>query len=106
MKRLEESKTWKRNSAEFREKTIERVLYHKKTTQAVIKEYEISSTSVLRSWIKKYNKGIQTKATGKGRVGATISFIFGGTLVVSWTSLFAFLSVTHPLYQPRSDCFY
>jgi len=24
----------------------------------------------------------------------------------SWTSLFAFPSVPHPLYQPRSDCFY
>lgn len=63
---LIESKTWKKYSKHLKENAVQDYLTGMYSTYEIISKYEISSTSVLRNWIKKYNSHMELKNTGKG----------------------------------------
>lgn len=65
---LEETKTWKSYSKELKLAAIKDYLSGESSQKEIIRKYEISSTSVLRKWVKKYNGHRELKDTGKGRV--------------------------------------
>lgn len=67
---LKASSTWKRYSKELKLAAIRDYLSGKYSIRAVVRLYEISSTSVLRGWIKKYNSHRDLKDTSKGRTSA------------------------------------
>ncbi|OEH91308.1 transposase [Bacillus solimangrovi] len=64
---LKESSTQKEYSKELKLAAIREYLSGKYSIREVIRLYEISSTSVLRGWIKKYNNHRDLNDTSKGR---------------------------------------
>lgn len=63
---VKESKTWKRYPKELKLAAVQDYQSGHSSLKSVIKKYEISSDSVLRKWIRKYNDHREIKATGKG----------------------------------------
>ncbi|WP_420846151.1 IS3 family transposase [Neobacillus notoginsengisoli] len=64
---LKESSTWKKYSKELKLTAVRDYLSGDYSYQEVTRKYEISSTSLLRKWIKKYNSHRELKDTSKGR---------------------------------------
>ncbi|MFD2117187.1 helix-turn-helix domain-containing protein [Paenibacillus yanchengensis] len=64
---LKESHTWKIYSEELKNTAIHDVLSGRCSVLTATKKHHISSTSVLRKWISKYNSEIEWKPTRKGR---------------------------------------
>ena len=67
IKRLKESASWKGYSKELKLNSVKDYLSGEYPLRDVIRKYEISSSSVLRQWIKKYNGHGELKDTGKRR---------------------------------------
>ena len=63
---LKESTTWKTYSKEFKLSAVQDYLSGKYSIREITRKYEISSTSVFRQWIKKYNGHRELKDTAKG----------------------------------------
>lgn len=63
---LEDAKSWKSYSKVLKEAAIQDYLSGHYSLREVTRKYEISSKSVLRQWIKKYNGHREMKDTGKG----------------------------------------
>jgi len=63
---LEEAFSWKRYSKELKLAAVNDYLSGKYSLSKVIQKYNISSTAVLRKWIKKYNSHRELNDTGKG----------------------------------------
>ncbi|ALC91698.1 transposase [Bacillus sp. FJAT-18017] len=64
---LKESSTWKNYSKELKLAAVKDYLSGKSSMRDIARKYELSSTSVLRRWIKKYNSHRELKDTLKGR---------------------------------------
>ena len=64
---LDESSAWKRYSKELKLSAVQDYLSGNYSIQEVTRKHEISSTSLLRKWIKKYNSHRELKDTSKGR---------------------------------------
>lgn len=64
---LKETKTWKRYSGELKVRAVNFYVDGKGSLTETCKEFNISSTSVLRQWIKLYTSGQDVKSTSKGR---------------------------------------
>src|SRR5690606_11163788 len=64
---LEDSKGWKTYSKELKQEAVIDYLSGKYSLKEIVHMYEISSKSVLHSWIKHYNSHRELKDTGKGR---------------------------------------
>lgn len=64
---LDESSTWKRYSKELKLSAVQDYLSGDYSIREVNRKYEISSTSLLLKWIKKYNSHRELKDTSKGR---------------------------------------
>lgn len=64
---LKESPSWKMYSKELKQMAVQDVLSGKYSIREVTRKHEISSTSLLRKWIKKYNSHRELKDTSKGR---------------------------------------
>ena len=64
---LKESNTWKTYTEELKIAAINDVLSGHYSLVAATKKHHISSMSVLRKWISKYNGEIELKPTRKGR---------------------------------------
>ncbi|HIW31236.1 MAG TPA: helix-turn-helix domain-containing protein, partial [Candidatus Paenibacillus intestinavium] len=64
---LKESNTWKTYSKELRLAAVHDVLSGHCSVEGATKKHRISSRSVLRKWISKYNHEIELKPTRKGR---------------------------------------
>ncbi|UII55920.1 helix-turn-helix domain-containing protein [Cytobacillus spongiae] len=67
---LKESSTWKKYSKELKLAAIRDYLSGKYSIREIVELYEISSTSVLRRWIKKYNSHRDIKDTAQGRTSS------------------------------------
>ncbi len=63
---LEEVSTWQPYSKELKLAAVEDYLSQQYSLREVVYKYGISSTSVLRRWIRKYNDHRELKDTGKG----------------------------------------
>lgn len=63
---LEEASTWQPYSKELKLAAVEDYLSQQYSLREVVYKYGISSTSVLRRWIRKYNDHRELKDTGKG----------------------------------------
>lgn len=63
---LEEATSWKPYSKELKLTAVNDYLAVKCSLREVSQKYNISSTSVLRKWIKKYNSHRELIDTGKG----------------------------------------
>lgn len=68
---LKESKTWKRYSDELKHQAVQGYLDGKYSLPEGCRKYGISSTSVLRGWIKRYTSGESLKSTSKGKSNMT-----------------------------------
>lgn len=66
IERLGKLKNWTIYSDVIKLNAIKAVLQEGKSIRTVIKEYDVSSSSLLRGWISKYNKGNDIKSTRKG----------------------------------------
>jgi transposase len=64
---LKESPSWKMYSKELKQMAVQDVLSGNYSIREVTRKHEISSTSLLRKWIKKYNSHRELKDTSKGR---------------------------------------
>ena len=64
---LKDSSTWRRYSKELKLAAVKDYLSGEYSTREITRKYEISSTSILRQWIKKYNSHRELKDTSKGR---------------------------------------
>jgi transposase-like protein len=64
---LKESPSWKMYSKELKQAAVQDVLSGNYSIREVTRKYEISSTSLLHKWIKKYNSHRELKDTSKGR---------------------------------------
>lgn len=64
---LEESRTWKKYSAELKIKAVETILSGNESLESVVRLFNISSTSVLNRWVKKYTGNEELQSTSKGR---------------------------------------
>ena len=64
---LKKSSAWKEYSKELKLTAVQDYLSGEYSYIEVARKYEISSTSVLRKWIKKYNSHRELKETSKGR---------------------------------------
>ena len=67
---LKESSTWKSYTKELKLSAVSDYLSGKYSIPEVVRKYEISSDSVLRKWIKKYNSHREIKDTSKGRLNS------------------------------------
>ena len=67
---LKESTTWRRYSKELKLNAVKDYLSGNYSLRDVIRKYEISSDSVLRQWINKYNGHRELKDTGKRRLSS------------------------------------
>ena len=63
---LKESKTWKRYSKELKEQAVIDYISGACSLSNIVRKYEISSTSVLKKWINKYNGHRELTAKEKG----------------------------------------
>ncbi|MFC4560227.1 helix-turn-helix domain-containing protein, partial [Virgibacillus kekensis] len=64
---LKETKKWKQYSQELRKEAVEFHLVHGHSLRATCEQFNISTHSVLRGWIKLYTSGKEMKSTSKGR---------------------------------------
>lgn len=64
---LKESSSWKGYPKEIKLAAVQDYLSGDYSTREITRKYELSSTSVLRRWIKKYNSHRELKDTSKGR---------------------------------------
>jgi transposase len=64
---LNESSTWKKYSKELKLAAVQDYLTGDCSYNEVTRKYEISSTSLLRKWIKKYTSHRELNDTSKGR---------------------------------------
>lgn len=69
---LKDSKTWKRYSKELKESAVRDYLSGEYSLYELVRKYGISSTEMIRRWIKKYNDHRELKDTGKGRSNSMI----------------------------------
>src|SRR5690606_22843764 len=67
IKRLKKSASWKGYLKELKLNSVKDYLSGEYPLRDVIRKYEISSSSALRQWIKKYNGHGELKDTGKRR---------------------------------------
>jgi transposase len=67
---LKESSTWKKYSKELKMAAVQDYLSGEYSLQEVARKYEISSTSSLGQWIKKYNSHRELKNTSNGRTSS------------------------------------
>lgn len=70
---LEEALSWKRYSKELKLAAVNDYLSGHDSLNKIIQKYNISSTAVLRKWIKKYNSHRELNDTGKGMTNSMIS---------------------------------
>lgn len=63
---LKESKNWKQYPAELKKQAVEYHLIQGHSLRTTCKEFNISTHSVLRGWIKLYTSGEEIKSTSKG----------------------------------------
>jgi transposase len=61
------SSTWKKYSKELKLAAVQDYLSGEYSYKGVTRKYEISSTTLLRKWIKKYNSHRELKDTSQGR---------------------------------------
>lgn len=64
---LKESQTWNHYSSELKEQAVQEYLAGKGSLRDICSNYSISSSYVLRSWIKRYTSGKDLTSTGKGQ---------------------------------------
>ena len=64
---LNETSTWKKYSKELKLAAVQDYLSSDYSYNEVTRKYEISSTSLLRKWIKKYNSHRELNDTSRGR---------------------------------------
>lgn len=64
---LNETSTWKKYSKELKLAAVQDYLSSDYSYNEVSRKYEISSTSLLRKWIKKYNSHRELNDTSRGR---------------------------------------
>lgn len=64
---LRESQTWKNYSKEVKEQAVQDYLDGVGSLSDICQKYDISSTSVLQKWIKRYTSGKELKSTSKGQ---------------------------------------
>ena len=64
---LSDSKMWKSYSKDLKESAVRDYLSGEYSQNEIIRKYGISSTSLLRKWIGKYNGHRDLNDTGKGR---------------------------------------
>jgi len=67
---LKESTTWKKYSKELKLAAIKDCLSGKYSIREVARMYDISDSSVLRKWIRKYNSHSEIKDTSQGRTSS------------------------------------
>ncbi|WP_077620803.1 helix-turn-helix domain-containing protein [Bacillus sinesaloumensis] len=67
---LKRSKSWKPYSKELKEAAVREYLSGDFSQYEIVKRYEISSRSLLRQWINKYNSHRDLKDTSKGRTSS------------------------------------
>lgn len=67
---LKESSTWKPYTKELKLSAINDYLSGHYSLREIVRKYEISSESVLRKWINKYNSHRELKDTAKGRTSS------------------------------------
>jgi transposase-like protein len=70
---LEEALSWKRYSKELKLAAVNDYLLGHYSLSTVIQKYNVSSTAVLRKWIKKYNSHRELNDTGKGMTNSMTS---------------------------------
>jgi transposase len=70
---LEEALSWKRYSKELKLAAVNDYLSGHYSLSTVIQKYNVSSTAVLRKWIKKYNSHRELNDTGKGMTNSMTS---------------------------------
>jgi transposase-like protein len=64
---LKESTTWKRYSKDLKLSAVHDYLSGNHSLREIARKYEISNSSALMIWIKKYNSHREIKATAEGR---------------------------------------
>lgn len=67
---FEDSKTWKVYSKEVKEAAVRDYISGEYSQYEIVRKYDISSRSVLRKWINKYNSHRDLKDTSKGRTSS------------------------------------
>jgi transposase-like protein len=67
---LKESSTWKSYPKELKLTAVKDYLSGENSMRDIARKYELSSTSSLRQWIKKYNSHGEIKDTSKGRTSS------------------------------------
>lgn len=67
---FEDSKTWKPYSKELKELAVRDYLSGEYSLSEIIREYKISSMSVLQRWVNHYNSHRELKDTSKGRTSS------------------------------------
>ena len=67
---LKEASTWKKYTKDIKLLAVSDSLSGKYSLLEVVRKYEISSHSVLRKWIKKYNSHSELKDTSQGRTSS------------------------------------
>lgn len=70
---LEEALSWKRYSKELKLAAVNDYLSGHDSLNKIIQKYNISSTAVLRKWIKKYNSHRELNDTSKGMTNSMTS---------------------------------
>ncbi|SDZ08778.1 Transposase and inactivated derivatives [Bacillus sp. 166amftsu] len=70
---LEEASSWKCYSKELKLAAVNDYLSGHYSLSKVIQKYNVSSTAVLRKWIKKYNSHRELNDTGKGMTNSMTS---------------------------------
>ena len=63
---LKESSTWKPYTKELKEAAVQDFVFNGLTRREILIKYQISSLSVLQSWIRKYTSHSELKDSGKG----------------------------------------
>lgn len=63
---LKESRTWKKYTPDLKQTAVEAHLSGQSSLTSICRKYNISDSSVLRNWIKRYTSGKALKATSKG----------------------------------------
>lgn len=66
VERLKERRTWTRYSEETKLCAVKAIIDGVESNQSVLKNYAISSLSVLNTWVSKYTSGYEIKSTSKG----------------------------------------
>ena len=70
---LENGKGWKQYSSELKHQAVNDVVKNGMSLSSVTAKYEISSYTVLRTWVSWYNSGKQLESTSSGRVGTIMT---------------------------------